>query len=225
MVIYPICHHATPRSVAARYFLTVSLAFLFLAGIAGPGPALAAEPAALVVDLQGSVSPEVEPFSELAEGDRLTLADDGEIIIMHYAACVESHYRGGEVTIGALGIETTGESVSETSVECPRKVMLAEGANKVASVVLRGGESVTVVNARPVFIFLAEGIERIEIRREGLAVGTLEVANRFARWPEGTAPLSVGAGYEIAFIGGKATQTAAASVAGDAGVTIVQPQD
>lgn len=186
-------------------------------------PAHAAGEAALIVAVQGAVAPEAEAFSEAADGASYTLADDAEMIVMHYAACVESHFRGGDVTIGPLGVATTGTLVSETEVECPRKVAFAEDANTVAAVVLRGGEDRTLINARPVFVLLADDVERIEIRKGADVVGMLEISGRLARWPSAAPPLASGDDYEIALHRGGAARTAAAAVATDAGVTIVQP--
>ena len=127
------------------------------------------------------------------------------------------------MTVGPLGLETTGAVVSETDVECPRKVAFAENTDTVAAVVLRGGEDNTVINARPVFVLLGEGVERIEIRSGGAVVGQLDVNGHLARWPALAPSLERGKPYEIAFIVAGKPRVAPAVVAVGAGVTIVQP--
>lgn len=206
--------------VKFRAGLVMALALGLSASLASQA---AAKEAALIVAVQGDVSPAPEAFSEAAEGASYALAPDAEMIVMHYAACVESHFKGGEITVGALGVKTTGELVGQTDVECPRKVAFAEDANAVAAVVLRGGEDRTLINAEPVFVLLKDGVESVEIRRAGVAVGRLDVAGRLARWPAGVAALPPGDDYEIALVMRGAERIAAAAVATDAGVTVVQP--
>lgn len=178
---------------------------------------------ALIVAAEGEISPAAEEFSEAAEGARFVMSDGAQMIVLHYAACVETHFRGGELTIGALGFKTTGEIASETTVECPRKVAFSEDANTVAAVVLRGGEDRTLINSRPVFVLLAPGVERIEIRRRGELVGALDIDGRLARWPAGKAALEPDSNYEIALVMGGDAKTADAAVATDAGITIIDP--
>lgn len=194
-----------------------------LAVVVAAASGASAAPAGLVVAVDGDVSPVPEMFSEAEEGAVFRLAADAEMIIMHYAACVESHVRGGEVTVGPLKITTTGERVADTEIECPRKVAFADEANAVAAVVLRGGEDRTVINARPVFVFTRDGAEMVEVLRGGEILRRLKIAGQVARWPDGAEPLAPGNDYEIAVIDADRRRVAAAAVATDAGVTIVEP--
>lgn len=193
------------------------------AAIAGIAFSAARAETALVVAVEGDVTPAIEEFSEVEAGDAFVLGPGAQMIVLHYAACVETHFRGGEVSIGALGFEATGEVVSETTVECPRKVAFSENANTVAAVVLRGGEDRTLINARPVFVLLAPGVERIEILRAGKLVGALDISGRLARWPAGEAALEPAADYEIALVMAGDLKTAEAAVATDAGITVIDP--
>ena len=186
-------------------------------------PANAAKEAALIVAAQGAISPEPEAFSEAAEGANYSLAADAELIVMHYASCTESHFKGGDVTVGELGVKTTGELVSQTEVECPHKVAFAQDANAVATVIFRGKGEIPI-NGRPVFVLLEDGVERVEVLSEnGDIVAELEVAGRLARWPAGRDALPAGAEYDIAIVVAGAKRKAAAKVVSDAGVTVVQP--
>lgn len=190
--------------------------------------ALAAGPAvaeALIVDAEGEIAPAAEPFAEAPDGAVFRLGDGAQMILLHYAACVETHFRGGEVTVGPTGLSTTGETVSETRVECPRKVAFTERSTGVAAVVLRGGPDVVRINGRPVFVLLADGAERVEISRGDAVVARLAFEGRIAKWPADAPPLPAGDGYAFAIVGAGATTgpKAGAAVAMDAGVTIVAP--
>lgn len=204
--------------------MQTGLAALIVLFIGAAFPVFSAEAqTALIVAAEGEISPSAEEFSEADEGARFVMSDGAQMIVLHYAACVETHFRGGELTIGALGFETTGEVASETTVECPRKVAFSEDANTVAAVVLRGGEDRTLINSRPVFVLLGPGVERIEIRRGGALVGALDIDGRLARWPAGEAALEPASDYEIALLMGGDAKTADAAVAADAGITIIDP--
>jgi len=180
---------------------------------------------ALIVDAEGDIAPAAEPFAEAPDGAVFRLGDDAQLILLHYAACVETHFRGGEVTVGPTGATTTGETVSETRVECPRKVAFTEQSTGVAAVVLRGGPDVVRINGRPVFVLLADGAERVEISRGEAVVARLPFEGRIARWPADAPPLPSGDGYAFAIVGpgANAGPKAGAAVATDAGVTIVAP--
>jgi len=182
-----------------------------------------ARAAALIVAAQGEITPAVEAFSEADEGAAFVLNADAEMIVLHYAACTETHFRGGEVTVGAVGMTSTGVRVGETAVECPRKVAFADSANAVAAVVLRGDEDRAAINVRPVFVLLDDGFERIEIRRGADLVRQLSVDGRIARWPAGATPLAPGEGYAFVIVRGGDARAAAAVVTADAGVTVVEP--
>ncbi len=193
-----------------------------LAALLAAGAAAAA-PMALIVDSRGAIIPPALALTEAEEGATFTLDETAELIVIHYASCVESHFRGGEVAIGPLGATGGAEIVAETEIECPRKVALAEAPDAAASVVLRGGEARTVVNARPFFVVLGDGLTEIAVEQGGAVVGAMDVRGGIARWPAGLPSLEAGAEYEIAFTGGGVTRRAPAAVSPAAGVTIVQP--
>ncbi|QIE56381.1 hypothetical protein G5B40_13470 [Pikeienuella piscinae] len=199
--------------------LTLTLLVMF----AAPAGAAAAEATALIVDSMGAISPPADPLTEAETGARFELGPDAELIVIHYASCAESHFRGGVVEIGALAASGDGVLVGETEIECPRKVAFAESADASASVVLRGDETRTMINARPVFVVLGEGVAEVEIMRAGGIVATLDVVAGMARWPANLDPLESGVDYEIAIPGAGGDRTAPAAVATGAGVTIIQP--
>lgn len=204
------------RRRAARAAIPLAAALL-------AAPIAAAAPAALIVDSRGAIIPPAPALTEAEEGATYTLDGVAELIVIHYASCLETHFRGGEVAIGPLGATGGAEIVGETEIECPRKVAFAEAPNASASVVLRGGEAKTVVNPKPFFVILGDGVATVEIRRGGALLGAMDVRGGVARWPAGLPPLDPGEGYEIAIAGGGVVRTAPAAIGSGAGVTIIQP--
>lgn len=183
-----------------------------LAAVFAAAPAHA-YPAALIVDVLCDVQPPAAPLSEAEPGDGFALAPDAEMIVIHYASCVESRFRGGEVSVGPLGVATSGEIVEETDVECPGPVVFTEPAGSSASVVLRGdGATVAAIGPRPVFVLIGGGEAVVELRRGGAVEARLEIADGMARWPAGAAPLAPGPGYEIALIEADGVRALPASV-------------
>jgi len=161
-----------------------SMAFLMCAaGMGGVSAPAVAATAALVVAAQGAIQPAVEEFAEADEGARFDLGADGELILMYYAACSETHFRGGVVTVEALDVVTTGERVNDAPVECPSRVTLAEAPNAVAATVLRGEGDGARIAQRPVFVLLSADARAVEIRRGGALLQRLPVEGRLARWP------------------------------------------
>ncbi len=197
-----------------------AVTFAFIGAVVASAAAAAA-PVALIVDARGDVDPMPVPFSEASPGARYRLGASGEIIVMHYAACAETHLRGGDVAIDALGVETTGEVVSREQVECPADLRFSDDATAVAAVVMRGDGVPAALNPRPVFAILAKGVTAIEVRQDGKALGRITVDGPLARWPKNLPALTPGAVYELALIGGRGG-VAAATVARGTGVTVVR---
>lgn len=194
-----------------------------LACLAPLGPA-GAETMALIVDSKGAVTPAAMPFSEAESGARFDLAPDAELIVIHYASCVESHFRGGAVSIGPEGVSGDGDTIAETRIECPRKVAFAQTADASASVILRGDEEIVAINARPVFVLLGGGGDAVEVAENGRTLARLDAKGGLARWPEDMAPLEAGVAYEIVLPSEDGARRAApATVRSGAGLTVVQP--
>jgi|GEM_PF-1842955 len=207
---------------ASRHVLSgLAAAFFCACSLGLSGQALAD---ALIVAAKGNIEPPVEEFSEAADGDTFVLAQDAELIILHYGACVEAHFRGGAVTIRPEGFEHAGAQIGETRVECPRKVAFAEDTNAVAAVILRGDPPQTVINVRPVFVLLGDGVDHVEISQGDTVIRRLALGGgRLARWPADAAPLAVGESYKFAVVSANGTRMAPAVAATVAGVTVVEP--
>lgn len=183
-------------------------------------PALAAEKAALVIDVIGGTDPAVEPFSELDAGVEVTLEADAEIIVMHYATCEETHVAGGVVSVGRAALKTSGGAtvIAQDKVECPETVAFVEETNASGAVVLRSaGEA--AISPRPVFV--APGATVVEVMVDGAPVAARVVGGR-AVWPSSAPDLMVGQTYQLRLTGPDGPRFSAGMVRGNAGVAILR---
>ena len=195
-----------------------------LAAFAMSAIGAAADPAALVIAVRGVPEDLAAPFSEAEAGTRFDLGAEGEMILLHYAACRETHFQGGAVKVGSLEATTTGSLVAETEVECPRKVAFADNGAGLAAVILRGGEEAPArLAAQPVFVLLTDEPAVLEIRRAGAVVATLKPEGRLARWPEGAPALAAGETVEIRLSFDGSERILPGLVSPSAGVMIIEP--
>lgn len=168
--------------------------------------ALAAEPAALIVDVQGAVSPAVESFEDVDAGMVLTLAPDGEVIISHYKACEEITATGaGTISVSATGLELDGVTVSDrTAVDCPSAVALANADTASATVVIRDVMPLAKVPLVPEIVLVGDNaakFEQLELRRRDAVIATLPVQNRRVQWPVDGLFLSDRTKYQLILTG------------------------
>lgn len=193
---------------------------LFALALIWTAPALAAEKAALVIDVIGGTTPAVEPFSELGAGAEITLEATAEIIVMHYATCEETHIAGGVVSVGRAALKTSGGAsvIAQDKVECPETVAFVEETNASGAVVLRSAGEAAIA-PRPVFI--APGATMVELL-SGDGVIQARVVGGRAVWPSGAPDLMIGQVYQIRLIGPDGPRVSAAAVRGNAGVAILR---
>ena len=194
-------------------------ALAFAAFLLTPAYALAAT---LVLSVSGGVDPPVEAFEEPEIGDKFYLSDDAEMTLLHYNACKEIHVRGGRVTIARRAVEATGELLSETPVNCPRKVAFQESTSAVAAVVLRDVAPGADIALRPVFVALDANVHLVEVSHDGGVVQRLAVENGVARWPDGAEPLAHGKRYMVSLLQPDGRLNSAVLAKKDAGPTVVR---
>ena len=168
----------------------------------GPVPDAVAEgePAALVLELAGDTEPALTPFTEIAEGTRLTLGDDAHISFVHYETCKLVTMTGGEVRVDRRRyIISRGRVEAERSQDCPRQVELS-GEATGAGLLLRGGDGDAEIPLRPSFVLVgedAERVRRIEVRHDGVPVAALDVGDRNVVWPDDAPDLTADTVYEL----------------------------
>lgn len=165
-----------------------------------PDAVAAGEPAALVLELTGDTEPALAPFTEIAEGTRLTLGEDAHISFVHYETCKLVTMTGGEVRVDRRRyVISRGRVEAERSQDCPRRVELSGDASG-AGLLLRGGDGDAEIPLRPSFVLVgadAGRVNRIELRRDGAPVAAFDVGGRNVAWPDDAPDLVADTVYEI----------------------------
>lgn len=177
-----------------------------------PAAALA-DPAALVIDAQGTVAPEVGAFEDVEAGTTLTLGADGEVIVSHYKACEEITATGaGTISIEAEALVLDGVTVTDRlAVDCPSAVALASADTASATVVIRDVVPLAKVPLVPEIVLVganAAKFDSLELMRGKTPVKTLTVKDRFVEWPTEGLILSDRKKYKLILTGPGARATA-----------------
>jgi hypothetical protein len=142
--------------------------------LAGARPGAAAEPAAIVEDVQGAVK-DVQPFDYLAVGTQILLPPQATLVIGYLKSCAHETITGGKVVIGTDQSRVDGGQVLRETVECDggHMQLTASQAAKSGVMVFRGmpkpnavappQPQLTVYGVSPVFTLA--GADRLEITR------------------------------------------------------------
>ncbi len=178
-----------------------------------PFAALAAEPAALVLDISGQVDPEVGLFDEVADGTVLKLGKDAHLTLSHYGICEEVALVGGTVSIGREKLDLEGSQVeSRTPVQCPDTIVMSAADLVNMSVTLRSAKQARVMAPTPDFVLAGKWgkqFDRLDVHSKSGRMATMSVSDGQASWPEDVAPLTVGETYVVILNGPGAQQYAA----------------
>lgn len=174
----------------------VSLALLFALALL-PNHSRAAEPVALVLELDGAMEPQVEPFSELAPGDTIELSDGATLAFLHYPSCAEVTVRGGRLVLSEQRYTLQrGKIVSVDRARCPKTVVLSEN-RQVGGVLLRSGGSPTL-STRPEFVIAGQGIgevARVRVRDGDTVIAEAPLSGKWFEWPKDASELIPKGGY------------------------------
>ncbi|HET7410983.1 MAG TPA: hypothetical protein VFJ13_12365 [Paracoccaceae bacterium] len=189
---------------------------------------MAGDPAALILDVSGTIEPEIGLYEEVGDGTVLKLGPDASLTISHYGACEEVALTGGTVTVGAgkLAIDG-GEILSRTDVQCPGQIVMAAADLINMAVTLRSVERARLMAPRPEFVLAGKWgrqFDKLDIYdREG-HIAMLPVSGGHAGWPAELAPLAIGGTYVVVLNGPGAKQHAARiEVSGDPlGMTVLK---
>jgi hypothetical protein len=159
-------------------------------------------PVALVLEVSGST---VEPFSEMRPGDRIPLAEDGQVEFLHYGTCQTVVVRGGELSFSDERYTVRqGKVVDVKRAKCPAEATL-RGETQLGGAVLRNTGSAGFTMA-PAASFLLVGPGRAKVTavtvRQGDKV-VMQQPMRGARftWPAGTPPLQPETAYVLELSG------------------------
>ncbi len=173
--------------------------------------ALAEEPAALVLAVSGYTTPEVAPYSEIPDGQTLTLRAGARLTFLHYRACARVTVSGGTVRFSTDGYALEGGAYqSREKVACP--VMLAVVAGMDAPMTLERGDahdSMLTLAPGAAFVVIAErghGFRAARVIENGAAVREVPLTGKNFRWSDATAAMAPGALCTLEFLpaaGGK----------------------
>jgi hypothetical protein len=144
-----------------------------------PVAALAAEPAALVLDVSGMIEPEVALYDEVADGTVLQLGDDAHLTLSHYGICEEVAITGGTVSIGLENLDLEGSQVeSRTRVQCPDSITMSAADLINMSVTLRSARTARVMAPTPDFVIAGKWgrqFDRLDVHGKGGRMATMSV--------------------------------------------------
>jgi hypothetical protein len=186
-----------PTRLARRLLLSLA-ALLLVAGAAQ------ATPVALVTDVSGETAPTVEPWSEIPAGTSIVLADDAEMVFLHYWICESVTVRGGRLAFSSERYTLQGGRILDARrTPCPRAIVLSE-SGEVGGMVLRGsGESTAQaypVPDAPSFVLAgrkAGDFARIRVAQGEVTILDAPIHDRSFHWPDGLPRLLPGETYAV----------------------------
>ena len=185
---------------------------LFLS-ILFPISATAAEPVALVLDVSGSVEPEVALYDEIVDGTVIKLGGGAHLTLSHYGTCEEVAITGGTVTIGSEDLDLEGSQVeSRTRVQCPDSITMSAADLVNMSVTLRSARKARVMAPTPDFVIAGKWgrqFDRLDVHGKEGRMATMSVVDGRASWPGDAQPLAIGETYVVVLNGPGAQQHAA----------------
>lgn len=191
-------------------------------------PALAGEPAALVLDVSGTVDPSIGLYDEVGEGTVLKLGNDAKLTISHYGACEEVALSGGTVSVASDKLAIDGSQIeSRTAVKCPDQVVMAAADLINMAVTLRSAKEARVMAPQPEFVLVGswgKQFDKLDVHGGGGLLASLPVTGGHASWPADSEPLALGQTYVVVLNGAGAQQHAARiEVTADAqGMTVLK---
>ena len=175
----------------------VIMGMIALGGGIIPAAAQPPTPAvALVLDVDGPVTPALRPYREILSGTTVSLTDSGRLVFLYYASCRTLTVVGGSVTFtsGPAPILKGAATRADVRGQCPRKFS-ATGSD--AATVLRGGSSAAVTTSTmPEFILVgrrAEEFAAIRIKSGDRELLARTLAGPRFSWPADAPPLAPGA--------------------------------
>ncbi len=189
------------------------------------GHAGAATGVALVLETQGTMTPEVQPYREILADSTITVPRGTQLVFLHYATCRTVTVSGVTVTLRERAYMLKGGSVqSELKTTCPRKVRL-KAAGELGGVVTRSLDQSGTVNfsTRPTFVLVgrhADDFAFIHVHRENQVLLEAPMDGPRFQWPPEAAPLLPGQVYEMLLLPkvlgvGKVKQSFSVRAAGD----------
>lgn len=167
------------------------------------GPAVADEPAGLVLELSGTAEPPVTPFTEVLAGTRLKLGDDTRFAFVHYGTCKALTMIGGEIRI-ELGryMIRDGRVESERAQDCPKQITVGDAGTAAAVVIRATGDATLALRPELVLVGPAAGsITSIQVLAGDRLIASLPVTGPQIVWPADRPALTAGIVHRLEFAG------------------------
>jgi len=164
--------------------------------------AQAQTPSALILEKSGATVPEIQPYSEIPVGTKISLSGGAKLVFLHYYTCQTVAVMGGTITFGVEKYTITGgKKESEMRTPCPRPLALKAGG-EVAGVMLRSAFTNVMVkfSERPAFVLVgkrADDFSSLRVTQEDKTVLEAPLEGRHFRWPKDVPPLAAASGYEM----------------------------
>lgn len=179
--------------------LAAPLGILLTLAVAGPAGSQALPRAvALVLEVRGATTPALQPYREIRDGARVTLAANGRLVFLHYEKpCPTYTVDGGSVafSVGEPPVIRAGVWGQRQGGGCPKQL---PARSDTAAVIHRSG--LAALPPRPVVVLV--GARAVEAASLAIVQGETEIfaapldGPRFA-WPPGAEPLRAGEGYRM----------------------------
>jgi hypothetical protein len=153
---------------------------------------------ALLTAISGSVSPNMNPFSEIPANTSFALADDATVQFLHYVACEEVTVIGGIVVLTQTGYTVEGGKTEPRHLPCRREKVQQAGGKfgltiwESGAVLLRGetrDQIVEFLKLPPKTVFFVVGdraktFSTIRLTRQGVLLAEIPAQTRRFTWPE-----------------------------------------
>lgn len=182
------------------------LAVAAVVGLLSPAPVLAAgDPVALITDYAGGKRAGVEAFSELSDGQTITLGAQDRLTVLHYRSCKSLTITGGTVHISRQAITQDGGSHEEAPGEaCPQELTVATAGVGGGALVRAVGFSTVPATLEGCVIVgkKAAKISAVSVSQNDAPLFTAKVRGHRLELPAGQS-LTEGADYSLGFLAGK----------------------
>ena len=185
---------------------------LLLVILSAPGAARAQTPknSGLVLEVAGTTTPVLRPYTELPPSATINLGSAGRLVFVHYLSCRTVTVVGGTVTVDTDRYTATG-SKSEARTACPRAVTL-KGGGETAGLLVRGmrppprdirqGPPPLTLAATPDLILVGERaaeVATVKVADGSETVLEVRVSSPRLSWPRNAPPLRTDTVYDLVF--------------------------